>query len=375
MLLFLILIGVISYHLSHKYFHDYLSSRSIYIPLSILLGIVGLALLEIFQLQQYKSHLEEVVSLFLSFIFCLLPVAIKKSEKGLLKKVRPLWFYFFLQYILQWSLAGLIFYVIIRNFWTLPTPNFISVLPTSFAGGHGAAAALGEIFRTLGDSEIYGLSMFTATIGLAMSIIGGVIILTVHRSKDHVLKEDTLVINRRDIRKIIFHCVFYTGLAYALNPVINMLIKTKAPVFAIAFGLGFLANKIRPLKLDNHEVVDWANNHLTEILVIFGIVSIKLKLIYAFWGPLITIIISGLLLAIFMYKIVLPKIVPDRPHAVGIFTWGWSLGGIVIGLSLFSQLDRETRQYYFPRIALAYMFVAPVEVILLLTMPYLLIKL
>jgi ESS family glutamate:Na+ symporter len=370
MIFIFIILVVLSYFLSVKYLKSYIVKSPIYIPLSILIGMMGLFLIEYFAITSIKEYLLEAVTFFLCLIFSLFPVSIISSEAKLSKDIKPLWGYFALQYISQWIIAFILFYGLFKFVFANMHPHFISTLPASFAGGHGSAAVIGKVFYQLGDPSIYSLTMFMATVGLCFSILGGVAILTkLKKLENFGSPMSDNKINKRDLKILLFHSVLTTAIVYAISPLMVQL-PFHIPKFVQAFILGFITLKIHKLKPKSSLSVDDYSHHITEILVIFGLSSIELAYIKLFIKPLLIYALAGLILAIVMYRYVLTRFVKYKPHAVGVFTWGWSLGGLVIGLSLFSHLDEETRNYYFPRFALAYMFVAPIEVSLLLGMPY-----
>jgi ESS family glutamate:Na+ symporter len=86
------------------------------------------------------------------------------------------------------------------------------------------------------------------------------------------------------------------------------------------------------------------------------------------------LIFLGVLLCICFFKYLAPVFFKEHYFEKALFTWGWSLGGLVFGLALLKIVTNEkTNLKLLEQISTSYLLMSPIEITLLLTLPYLLI--
>lgn len=362
------------------FFHKYLWI----IPTSIIAGIIALiGSNQVLGLYSFSLNLNNYIDILLAFIFCTFPLTIGELNPKYLVTVKKLWQYSVLQYLTQWGLSFLIISLGFKYIWPYLNDTFGLMLPSGFAGGHGSAALVGDLLVKLGEKNALSLTMTLATIGALSSVIGGIIWIYWAKSKNLIetseLKQDikfkipniTITKNNLFTSVLIIGIVF---LAALLKPQIILLLKFEIPIFAIAVVISLLI-RILPINLNlSKKTVEHITNNSTDILVCIGIAGIKLLVVTQYLYPIISISIIGILICVLYFRFIALKIFKEESFEKAIFTWGWSVGGLVFGLALVKIVNPKHNIKIMEQFALTYLMLAPIEISLLLSMPYLVTK-
>jgi ESS family glutamate:Na+ symporter len=101
---------------------------------------------------------------------------------------------------------------------------------------------------------------------------------------------------------------------------------------------------------------------LTDILVVFGIASIKIAIVIKYAFPLALLFLFGLGLCAFIFFWMGPRFFETFWFEKSLFTWGWITGVTALGITLLRIVDSENGSRALNDFALAYLFVVPVEV-------------
>lgn len=145
------------------------------------------------------------------------------------------------------------------------------------------------------------------------------------------------------------------------------------PVFSCSFIVGILVKYIFDKTKVTPYVCQSTVSHLsgafTDYLVAFGIASIKLSIVVEYLAPLIILLVVGLI-ATLGYVFYMAKVMM-RNHwfEKAIFTWGWFTGTMAMGIALLRVVDPEMKSRCLDNYALAYLFIAPVEICLITFAP------
>ena len=152
--------------------------QKLFIPPRLIAGILGLTFgpngpgwLPL------SSFVSVYPAIFIALVFGALPLSSPKfSFKQVAGRVGPMWAYSQFGMLFQWAIMGLAGIFIFKAIWPQLNDAFGVMLPTGFYGGHGTAAAIGAAFEGLGWDEATSLGMTTATVGVVVAIVGGLIL-------------------------------------------------------------------------------------------------------------------------------------------------------------------------------------------------------
>ncbi len=149
--------------------------QRLFIPASILAGLAGLVLgPNGFALLPFSGSESIAVypEILIVLIFAAIPLGQAFDLRGLAGRAGALWSYSMAMYLLQWGLGLLFALAVLGVVWDLPE-GFGLMLAAGWAGGFGTAAAVGSAFEGLGWSEATSLGFTSATVGVAVCIVGG----------------------------------------------------------------------------------------------------------------------------------------------------------------------------------------------------------
>lgn len=145
------------------------------------------------------------------------------------------------------------------------------------------------------------------------------------------------------------------------------------PVFSCAFVVGILLKKIfDKTKVSEYicpQTVGHISGTFTDLLVAFGIASIKISVVMEYIVPLIILLVSGLVVTLTYVLIMARKLMKECWFEKAIFTWGWFTGTMAMGIALLRVVDPKMRSRCLDSYALAYLFIAPVEISLITFAP------
>lgn len=376
--------------------------QKLFIPPSLIAGILGLALgPNGFAILPFSGQLGTYSAILIALVFGSLPLSSPRfSFREIGKRVGSIWAYAQLGMLLQWSVVGFFVLLVIKLLWPHINPGFSVMVPTGFYGGHGTAAAIGSSFESLGWDEARSLGMTTATVGVILGIVGGILLI-----KRATMRNDTAIIQdfsqlpqelrtglipreKREhagmsttssisIDSLAFHLalVFFIALlGYLLSQWVKSFApKLELPVFSCSFIAGLILKKI----FDRTNVTDYIcpvqttrlGSTFTDLLVAFGVASIKLAVVVKYAIPLLVAMAFGACVAwttaFFLGKRLLQSYWFER----SIFAWGWWTGTMAIGIALLRIVDPKTESKALDDYAMAYLPIAPVEILIITFAP------
>lgn len=379
--------------------------QQLFIPPSLIAGFLGLALgpggLDILplsdQLGTYSGILIALVFSCLSFT--------SSGIKGERKQIAKMWAFAQSGMLLQWALGGFIGFFVLSKLWAV-VPYFGLAMPSGFVGGHGTAAAIGQAFARLGNHDMLTLAMTAATVGIVCSVIMGLLIVKratrrgdtsylsdfsalpddlrtgllsdEHRKSMGVettssISIDALTLNVGVIVLISLGGYFTSKLVAMVVPDLQM------PVFSCAFVIGilvkFVLDKTKVTSYLCTKTIGHASGTFTDYLVAFGISSIRLSVVIQYLIPLIILLSVGLLCTyLFVFRLGRKLFEGHNWFEKSIFTWGWFTGTMAMGIALLRTVDPEMRSRCLEDYAVAYLFIAPVEIALITFAPIVFIK-
>lgn len=376
--------------------------QKLFIPPSLIAGVLGLAFgpngLGWLPL---SGSMGTYAAVLIALVFGALPLSSPKfSAKEVAGRVGPMWAFAQLGMLVQWGLAGLFGIFVLKLFWPELNDAFGVMLSTGFYGGHGTAAAIGEAFNGLGWDEAASLGMTTATVGVICAIIGGLIMikwaaknkqtafiadfadlpnelrsgLVPEEKRDSIGSATTSAIS---IEPLTFHLalvLLVAFLGYSMSVGVKQLYpQLELPVFSCAFIVGLLLKKaFDATGVTNYicpQTTQRIGSMATDLLVAFGVASIKLGVVVKYAIPLVVLIIAGALMVFAVTFFFGRRLSKTYWFERTIFAWGWWTGTMAMGIALIRIVDPKLASKAMDDYALAYLPIAPVEILLITFVP------
>ena len=369
------------------------------IPPAVLAGIIALVLgPEVLGWLPLSGSLGTYAGILIAFVFAALPFTSTSKAKEV-AKVKRMWGYSQGGMLLQWGLGGLLGILILGQIWPL-NDSFGITMPAGFCGGHGSAAALGEAFSKFGQDEVLTLAMTSATVGIICSILLGLIFLRIGTKRGcsacltqaETLPEElrTGLIsdeNRKSIGDNMFSTISISTLTFNLSVIAVAVFggylvskgvsrvapSLELPVFSCSYIVGILVKLICDRTHVTGRVSAETSSHLsgmfTDYLVAFGIASIKISVVTQYLVPMLILLGVGLMVTALYVFFAAKYIFKEYWFEKAMFSWGWFTGTMAMGMALFRIADPDGRSHCVDHYAIAYIFIAPVEIALITFAP------
>ena len=376
--------------------------QQLFIPPSLLAGCLGLAFgpngLGWLPL---SSSISVYSAILIAMVFGALPLGMAKTSFSEIKnRVGGMWAYAQNGMLLQWGLACLFGIVVLRMIWPDLHPGFGAMLPTGFYGGHGTAAAIGSSFADKGWEDALSLGMTNATVGVICAIIGGLVLVKWAARKKHTqfiadfkdlpqeLRSGLVPEEKRDslgsattssisIETFTFHLALIFVVAFGgylfsvwvkgMNPNLDL------PVFSCAFLVALIFKQLLNLCKVSRYICPTCTNRLgstfTDFLVAFGVASIKLGVVVQYAAPLAIMLVVGIVVVLFSALFLGYKMMKTYWFEKSIFCWGWWTGTMAMGIALLRIVDPKLQSKSLDDFGMAYLPIAPVEIILISAVP------
>ncbi|WP_217585861.1 sodium/glutamate symporter [Lentibacillus saliphilus] len=380
--------------------------QKLFLPASLIAGFLGLILgPNALGVIPFSEHISTYASILIAIIFGALPFTSKiVSFKKIIKSARNMWAFSQVLTILEWA-AGMLFALLILNFfWSGLPDGFGLMLAAGLLGGHGTAAAIATGFGPEWEGAL-SVGMTSATVGIVASIVGGILIIKretrrgrtsfindfndlpnelrtglVEENKRHPFGFNT--VSSASIDPLMYHSgllLMVAMIGYYLSQFINDLIpQISVPVFSTSFIVGYIVLFIlRAFNADyffDKNIFERTSGTATDLLVAFGIASIKLSVVVDYALPLAILLIFGIAFVYFMYAFVAPKFFHQYPFEKSIFCWGWGTGTVAMGMALLRIVDPELKSKTLDEYGLAYIPIGFMDILIIALAPMLIIS-
>lgn len=381
--------------------------QKLFIPPSLLAGLLGLTFgPNGLGWIPFSDNIGTYAAVLIALVFGSLPLSSPKMSMKLISgRVGPMWAYAQVGMLMQWGLAGLFGLFVIKQIWPDLNDAFGIMLSTGFYGGHGTAAAIGAAFDGLGWEDAFSLAMTTATVGIICAIIGGLIMIkwaARHKQTSFIsdfddlpdeLRSGLLPESKREsigtattssisIDSLTFHSalVFVIALlGYAASQWVKIHYPMlELPVFSCAFVIGLLLKQVFDLTRVSTYICPVTTQRLsssfTDLLVAFGVASIKLGIVVKYAIPLIVLIVGGVIIVWGITFYLGRRLAKTYWFERTIFAWGWWTGTMAMGIALLRIVDPKLASKAMDDYALAYLPIAPVEILLITFVPILFVN-
>ena len=372
------------------------------IPPAVIAGIFGLILgPEVLGWLPLSGCLGTYAGVLIAFVFAALPFTSTSNAREV-GKVKRMWGYSQGGMLLQWGFAGLLGILILKQVWPMLHDSFGITMPAGFCGGHGSAAALGDSFAKFGRDEVLSLAMTSATVGIISSIVIGLIYLRIGTKRGcsaclteaEKLPEElrTGILdaeNRKSIGDDVFSGISISTITFNLSVIALVVLcgylaskgvtrlapSLELPVFSCAYIAGiiikFIFDKAKVSDKVSPKISSSLSGMFTDYLVAFGIASIKISVVSQYLVPMIVLIFCGLIFTSIYVYFAAKYIFKEYWFEKAMFSWGWFTGTMAMGMALLRIADPEGRSHCVDHYAIAYIFIAPVEISLITFSPIL----
>jgi ESS family glutamate:Na+ symporter len=154
--------------------------------------------------------------------------------------------------------------------------------------------------------------------------------------------------------------------------------KLELPVFSCAFIVGLLFKKLA----DRTGVSDYIctnttqrlSSFFTDLLVACGVASIKLGVVVKYAVPLVVLVVFGVVAVWFIAFYFGKRLSKTYWFERSIFAWGWWTGTMAMGIALIRIVDPKLLSKAMDDYALAYLPIAPIEILLITFVPILFVN-
>lgn len=249
---------------------------------------------------------------------------------------------------------------------------FGTILEIGFSGGHGTAAGMEEVFNSIGFPSGTALAYMSATVGIIVAVVGGIIFINIAIRKEQCVnfdktqgipeyKKKGLIKNESDrysngkatvasesIEPMAFH---FSVVAVAVLIGWGMLVLVRKshpllegfPLFPLAMIGGMIVQiASKPLKVDSYydkNTFDRILGMSLDFLVVAAISSLRLDLFLENIWPFTILMVVGICWIVFCLVFVAPRMIPGNWFERGITEYGMQTGVTAIGLLLLRLVD------------------------------------
>ena len=273
----------------------------------------------------------------------------------------------------QYFIGLLITVLLLTPLFNVPHA-FGTILEIGFAGGHGTAAGMEEVFNKIGFPAGSALAYMSATVGIIVAVVGGILYINIairkgycqnidarkgipEYKKSGLIKNDedrytisTATVATESIEPFAFHFAV-TAIAVLVGWVMLLGVRKIHPVlegfplFPLAMIGGMIVQIIsKPLRIDRYydkKSFDRILGISLDLLVVAAISSLKLDLFLANLWPFLILMAAGIAWVFFCLIYLAPRMLPTNWFERGITEYGMQTGVTAIGLLLLRLVDPE----------------------------------
>ncbi len=270
----------------------------------------------------------------------------------------------------QYLVAMLVTVLVLMPLFDVP-PIFGTILEIGFAGGHGTAAGMQQVFTELGFPAGSALAQMSATVGIITAVVGGVFYINIairrgycvnlskekgipHYKKVGLIPEKDRFTSSRatvaseSIEPLAFHFAI-VGLAILVGWVLLAGIRqlhpmlAGFPLFPLAMVGGMIVQVLSvPLKVSQYYdrlTFERILGFSLDVLVVAAIASIRLDLFIENLWPFLILMAVGIAWLFFALIVLAPRMFPYNWLERGVTEYGMQSGVTAMGLLLLRLVD------------------------------------
>lgn len=260
-------------------------------------------------------------------------------------------------------------WLLITSVYDVPY-SFGQLIEAGFAGGHGTAAAMGEVYKRLNFPEGVDLGFFVATVGLIFGVVSGVayVNIAVRKGWTRAGNVEIPIISGLESRFEQVPIGFAKVRSEVLDPsVFQLLILSGA--FGIGLGLFELSSALIPfvanfplfiftlmgglivrLSMQFLGIADLIDSESIrritalsmELLILAAVASLNLKAVFDLFIPVAVLLVCAFIWVGFCLLVISKRLLPQKYwFELGILNYGMSTGTTATGLMLLRIIDKD----------------------------------
>jgi ESS family glutamate:Na+ symporter len=385
--------------------------QDLYLPTPLIAGLLALVAgkqaLDLLPFSEAKPGTPAMASYpaeLVAIIFATLFLGARKrsaSLRAVLRNVGDTFFYNLASELGQYGLALLFGVLVLEPLFPDLNPGFALLLPAGFAGGHGTETVVCGVLVQYGWEEALSIGYTFATVGLLAGIFGGMVLINVGtrlgwtrlvRSAwelpDGVRRGFLPEQERGSLGQETVSPTALDPLAWHLALVLTAFalahgVKdgTKAvlpgtydiPLFALAMLVGAGLQKFLDLlalgRYVDRQVMARVGSAASDYLIAFGIASIQVTVVLQYVVPLTIMCLFGVVYSVLTFWLIGRRIFHNFWFERSLFVYGWVTGVVATGITLLRVVDPNRKTKTLEDYGLAYVFISPVEIALLVALP------
>jgi len=348
--------------------------KKLFIPASLIAGILGLIL------GKYGFGIipEEITATWGALPGRLITVVFAPMLMGMeIPNVKKVWnqiapqlYFSYIGDFIQIAIPFIISALILEPIWHV-NPMFASVVEVGWAGGHGTAGGMIDVYNSLNWADGGDLGLTSATVGLFMGIVGGMVLINygVRKGYTSILKNvdeikgdegsDLIPVSKRKANSIgtlnndlvesyAFHLALI-GMAILVGWIMQALIEKclhiEMPLFPMAM-IGGLIVQVIISKTEFAQAIDAQTlqriqGMALDFLIASAVASISIPVVLKYAIPfMILMVVSGIILVAFFFWAG-PRMFKDNWFENSIVNYGWLSGVAAVGLMLLRVVDPD----------------------------------
>ncbi len=366
--------------------------QNLYIPASVLAGILGLILIQVLSLPQvfgdsismYTAGWKKMPGFLINIVFAVIFLGAKvPTVKTAWHKAGPQLVYGQIVAFGQYAVGiGLALFVL-GNFFDIPVA-FGGLIPVGFEGGHGTAAGLSATFVKEGWPEGGDLALASATFGIVSAVVVGMVLVNWAVRKGYVTSVKTIdemseferaglyvesnqppaghqTVANYSIDSLAFH-IAVIGVAILIGLIIQqtlayiepfvpgmgkMEIMRSFPLFPLAMISGLIVqllfDKAKKSYLLDHGMMQRIGGTALDFLVTAAISTIAISSLKSNFIPFLIIVAGGILWNVFCVMFLAKRLLPNYWFERSIAEMGQSMGVTATGVLLLRAVDPENQ--------------------------------
>lgn len=364
--------------------------QDLYLPASLIGGVIGMILgpsilgvIPLDMMSIWAMFPGLLINIVFACIFLGSPIP---NGKETWKIAGPQIAYSYIVYALQWIVGLALALFIIKPIWGTD-PQIGTIIQVGWTGGHGTAGGMIDIYKDLGFPDGADLGLTSATIGLILGIIFGIMLINIavrkgwttiiknssqlkNADNSGIFKDEKVVAKSvlavDSIEPFAFHACLI-GASIIIGKYILMGIKLIAsvsmPLFPIVMiGGGIIQYILIKTKKDylvNKQSVNRLQGIALDFLVIAAVSSVNLTVILNYMMPLLILMLGALALMLGVTCYLAPKFFKDTWFERAIVEFGSLTGVLAIGLLLLRIVDPDFESNAAKAVALERPFFSP----------------
>lgn len=274
------------------------------------------------------------------------------------------------------------------------------MLPAGFVGGHGTAAAVGDVVAENGWAEAISVGQTFATIGLLGGTAIGILLVNFGAKKEytqmiqqvHLLPEEMrtglvpegernsigeATINPMSIDPLTWHLALIlvsVGAAYLVNRGLKLLLPAVTfPIYGLALlcsiALQAILKAVKLAPYVDKQVATHIGSSATDYLVAFGVASTKVSVVIEYGLPILLMVALGFAFVIAWHFVVSRRFFRSYWYERSLYIFGMSTGVMAIGVVLLRIADPEFKTGVLEDFGLAWIFLSVIDLMIVSLSP------